>query len=150
MSLGPLLACAGKWTGTNVLEIPVYNIYDQSAATLTLTPISHNRFVRLDYTWSYKDEPQEGSMWIGFDPEAQRAVIAWIDTWHMGYDIMTLRGAIEGNAVNVLGSWAAPEGPDWGWRIVVTAGSEALTVTMYNIPPSGEEILAVTATYERA
>lgn len=149
MSLDPLMACAGNWTGTNELQDPENNIAEQCTTTLALTPVARNRFVRLDYTWSYKGDPQEGSLLIGVDPKSGRAVASWIDTWHMGYDVMACKGSMEDNTLSVLGSYAAPEGPDWGWRIDVSAGDRTLTVTMYNIHPSGKEDLAVTATYER-
>jgi hypothetical protein len=37
-----------------------------------------------------------------------------------------------------LGSYAAPEGPDWGWRIVIGSdGPDELHLLMYNIAPDG-------------
>ena len=51
------------------------------------------------------------------------------------------------NALSLLGSYAAPPGPDWGWRIVLEPLSETLQIRMDNITPDGEDLPAVEATY---
>ena len=49
------------------------------------------------------------------------------------------------------GSYAAPPGPDWGWRIAIRPGDgSALAIVMHNVTPGGEEAVAVEATYKRA
>jgi hypothetical protein len=56
-------------------------------------------------------------------------------------------------ALSVRGTYAAPPGPDWGWRIDVTPGGEGLRVIMHNVWPEeqgGKEELAVEAVYARA
>ena len=64
----------------------------------------------------------------------------------MGYG---LAGLLE-----VIGSYAAPPGPDWRWRTIVETAEEdrlqRLQIFMYNISPGGKEDLAVDATYSRA
>jgi hypothetical protein len=62
---------------------------------------------------------------------------------------MTFRGEAYGDGqLSAVGSYSAPEGPDWGWRIVVAAGQEGgFELRMYNIPPDGGEALAVEAKY---
>ena len=61
-----------------------------------------------------------------------------------------LRGqGVEGR-VSVLGSYAAPEGPDWGWQIdLVPQPDGGLHLLMYNIEPGGAPQPAVAATYTR-
>ena len=55
-------------------------------------------------------------------------------------------------------SYAAPTGPDWGWRTVIApegagagagAGADAFSIVMYNISPDGEETLAFRNDYAR-
>ncbi len=58
-------------------------------------------------------------------------------------------------AARVKGSYAAPPGPDWGWRITIKppinapGSGESFRMTMHNITPDGEEMLAVEAAYTR-
>ncbi len=144
-TLGGLIAAAGRWTGTSKLQDP-HGPPDESSATATVTPVLGGKFVRLDYTWAYHDAPQEGSLLLGHD--AGRAVVTghWIDTWHMGDKVMALEGAIMADgAISLRGSYAAPPGPDWGWRIDLTPEAKRLTIVMYNITPDGREDLAVEA-----
>lgn len=150
-ALDPLVACAGRWAGTSRLQDPQSGVEDASASTATIAPILGNRFVRLDYTWAYHDAPQEGSLLVGHDAAAGEAVVCWVDTWHMGDKVMICRGSVEpGGAVAVRGSYAAPPGPDWGWRMVITPGPRRLRVVMFNIDPAGHEERAVEAEYEPA
>jgi len=150
--LDALAACAGSWRGTNTLQDPHNNIAEDSVATATVTPVLGGRFVRLDYTWGYKDKPQEGSLLIGFDKQEDTVTAHWIDTWHMSDKVMVCTGSSpSGPTYAVRGSYAAPPGPDWGWRIEITPdGGQALRLVMYNIWPEGKEDLAVEATYTRA
>jgi hypothetical protein len=57
----------------------------------------------------------------------------------------------ETGTVVLLGSYPAPPGPDWGWRITLSAPeSGPLSLVMHNLPHAGEEDLAVRAEYVRA
>jgi hypothetical protein len=54
---------------------------------------------------------------------------------------------------SVRGTYAAPPGPDWGWRIDVTPDGDKLRIEMHNVWPEeqgGKEELAVEAVYGRA
>jgi hypothetical protein len=107
------------------------------------------RFVRLDYTWDYDGKPQEGSLLMGEDAGGAKA--HWVDTWHMGDKPMTLCGP-PGTPENTLlkGSYAAPPGPDWGWRITLSRlAPDRFKIVMHNIWPEGKEELAVEALYQR-
>jgi hypothetical protein len=146
-----LTASAGSWRGTSKLHDPNTGKPDDSRSTLIVTPVLGGRFVRLDYGWSYQEKPQEGSLLLGFDRKADTATAHWIDTWHMSSKVMACNGpGTDGSTISLRGSWAAPPGPDWGWRIDVTAGDE-LRIVMWNVWPDGSrEDLAVEATYTRA
>jgi hypothetical protein len=53
--------------------------------------------------------------------------------------------------LSVRGSYAAPPGPDWGWRIEITPDGRTLRIVMFNIWPDGSrEDLAAEASYTRA
>jgi len=146
-----LAACAGEWRGTNRLHDPNTGAPEDTPSTLTITPMLGGRFVRVEYTWSYRGEPQEGALIVGHEPESGRAPAYWIDSWHMGHVGMTCTGTagLDG-ALDVRGTYAAPLGPDWGWRTMLGPGPDTLAVTMYNVTPDGAEEIAVEATYTRA
>jgi hypothetical protein len=149
--LETLSTCAGSWRGTNTLLDPHNDIKDESPATATVAPILGGRFVRMDYTWGYQGKPQEGSLLIGFLANAGTVTAHWIDTWHMSSQVMACTGeSPSGPAITVRGSYAAPPGPDWGWRIEITPGGDELRLVMFNIWPEGKEELAVEASYRRA
>jgi hypothetical protein len=67
----------------------------------------------------------------------------------MGEAVMALEGAAAGaDAVTLRGSYAAPPGPDWGWRIDLRPqGGDDLRMVMFNVTPEGQEELAVEAVY---
>lgn len=142
---------AGEWQGTSTLQDPHSNTPAPSPSTATLTPVLDGRFMRLDYTWAYGGQSQAGSLLIGYEADTGTATGHWIDTWHMGDKVMVCRGTSrDSGEISILGSYAAPPGPDWGWRITITPGEdEALRVVMFNVAPDGQEYLAVEANYTR-
>jgi hypothetical protein len=151
--LASLIACAGTWRGTNTLQDPSTNTPQDSASTAVITPVLGGRFVRMDYTWRYHGAPQEGSLLIGFDPREGALTAHWIDTWHMGNKVMVCRGAKpDGAVMSFRGLYAAPPGPDWGWRVNITTHDDGtMHVVMLNIwPDGGREDVAVQASYTRA
>jgi hypothetical protein len=116
-----------------------------------VTSILRGTFVRLDYTWSYQGAPQEGSLLIGLDPKSKELSGHWIDTFHMGRKVLTCLGVDQPDgAIALKGSYAAPPGPDWGWRIEITPGPGSLKIEHFNIDGEGHEDPAVEADYVRA
>jgi hypothetical protein len=90
-----LSACAGKWRGTNRLYDPHTNQPLETESTAIVTPVLQEKFVRIDYIWSYQDEPHEGSFLVGYDPQAGNFSTHWIDSWHMGNQVMSCHGTAE-------------------------------------------------------
>jgi hypothetical protein len=144
-----LTAVAGQWTGSNTLQDPNTGKPEESPSTVTVTPVLGGRFVRLDYTWGYQGKPQEGSLLVGFEPKSGEISGHWNDTWHMGLKGLACVGTAGGGTIAVRGSYAAPPGPDWGWRIEITPG-ESLRITHTNIDADGTEDLAVEGVYSRS
>ncbi len=150
-ALGPLLAAAGHWTGTNRLWLSPPDPADESASALTVTALLNDTFVRLDQTWAFQGKPRAGSLLIGHDPKTGAATLHWIDTFHMGRGALASVGVVNADGtVDVRGSYAAPTGPAWGWRTTVAAAApDRLEIVMFNVTPLGEEQMAVRATYSR-
>jgi Protein of unknown function (DUF1579) len=146
-----LLSLAGEWRGTSRLHDPHTNSPDDSPSVATVIPILNGRFVRLDYTWAYHGEPQQGQLLFGVDGTVGIVSAVWIDTWHMGDLFLVCRGESGGGpGVLVTGAYAAPPGPDWGWRTELRPTDDGFQLVMTNIAPDGKEAPAVEASYRRS
>ena len=144
-----LKALAGRWQGTNRVWLspndPVME--SQTEAVVSLTALG--KFLSLQYTWSVDGELQEGLLVLGQESPQGLVKAAWVDSWHMSDVMMVCEGAVspEG-AVWVRGTYAAPPGPNWGWRITLESqAGNTFRIVMDNISPEGVEMLAVEAVY---
>ena len=146
-----LLACAGHWTGINHLQVSPDAPGEDSRSTLDVGLALGGRFVHVDQRWSYRGTVQQGTLLLGFDPESEVATIHWIDTWHMGHKVMACSGRLadNGGGIDARGTYAAPPGPDWGWRIAIDAVPKTrIDIHMFNINPAdGAEQVAVRGTF---
>jgi len=149
--LDKLAMCEGKWRGTSSLQLdPDSGNLIDSHSTAVITRIAGDRFVRIDYTWSNDDKPQDGSYLIGYIRKTGEVTAHWIDSFHMGSKVMACIGtADDAGVISLLGSYEAPPGPDWGWRTIITPEADSLRILMNNIWPEGREDLAVDARYVR-
>lgn len=150
--LDRLVASAGTWQGTSTLQDPGRLEPETTPSSLTITSILDGRFVRLDYTWSYKGAAQAGSMLVGHQKRTRTLSVHWIDGWHNGDNVMAMTGQADTSSLlTVRGSYPAPPGPDWGWQIALTPDLEGrVRIVMHNISPEGQDYLAVEAEYTRA
>lgn len=149
--LDSLLMLVGNWAGKNRLQDPASGLLDVSDSSLSVTPVLKGRFVRMDYTWSYRGYPQEGSFLHGFDKITKEASAYWIDSFHMGEKGMNLQGSVDLEGVfHFFGSDKAPYGPDWGWRTVISPASRHFRLVSYNISPTGKEDLAIESDYRKS
>ena len=142
----------GNWNGPNLLRLSWLTPSDyHSESKLSIQSAAKGKFITCTYTWSHENVAHEGVILLGYDEKQKMATAAWVDSWHMSSKVMFCQGVIEAQgAINIRGSYEAPPGPDWGWRIIITPKSPtALQLVMYNITPEGEEDLAVQADYQR-
>ena len=146
----------GSWRGTSRLHMEPDSPGITTDSTLTATPVAKGRFIQFSYTWSHEGVAHEGTMILGIHPKSDVATGAWVDSWHQTNDTLFLKGThekVKGAAsgrVSISGTFPAPPGPDWGWRITVECPEAAsLLLTMYVIEPEGEEHLAVHAEYAK-
>jgi len=148
--LDGLLGCAGIWRGTNKLLDPHIKTPEHSFATAMVSPVLGGRFVRIGYSWVFYGDPQEGSILFGYEKKRDLVTAYWIDTWHLNDKVMICTGTAVAGELNVLGSYAPPAGPDWGWRIVVTPREEkAISIRMFNVEPEGRESFTVESHFRR-
>jgi hypothetical protein len=141
----------GEWQGKNRLWVRPDEPVRESETTASVELVAGDRFATVRYFWAEGGEPQDGLLVI--PAEAQNSAdLFWIDSWHMGGKFMLFqRDGTDEGVLSAKGTYAAPSGPDWGWRIVIKSeSSDQLQIVMYNIPPETEEILAVDATYSRS
>ncbi len=142
---------AGEWVGSNKLWLDPTQPPQESETTATVVLLAQGKFATLRYTWAYQGRPQEGLIYFGPTTEQRPTDAAWADSWHMSDKLMSATGEVrDGGVISVLGSYAAPPGPDWGWRIEIRpAGPDAFRLLMFNIEPQMEEVPAVEAVYAR-
>jgi hypothetical protein len=150
-SLGSLVKFTGKWQGVNKLWLPPAEMPYESSSVATLSVVIKEKFVRIDYTWAFEGEPQEGFLLFGYEAEAAVVTAVWVDSWHLGDKVMLCRGMTGADgSLDVHGSYTVPDQPDWGWRMVIRPGDgDAWRIVMYNVSPEGEEFLGVEASYSR-
>ena len=148
-NLDALKSTAGEWSGESTLFHPPGKT-ETSPSSVVVTPVVGGRFARVDYTWATGGEAQEGSMLVGCEETSGDASLFWIDTWHTGPAGMLCAGSVDSNGkIEVRGSYPAGDGPDWGWRIVLSPLNKKLEITMFNVTPDGAEERAVEGNYAR-
>jgi hypothetical protein len=150
MPIPPSLALAAdhKWEGTSRLHLswlPEDQRIHTSSTTLQMTA-SEDR-LEVKYTWEHEGQPQTGDMVISAD---QTVTMSWHDSWHQSEGRLELVGEPSEDQVSALGSYGEESQEKWGWRITLKAKAEnALSLTMTNIDPQGNEEWAVDAQYSQ-
>lgn len=153
MSIPTTLAGAvGRWTGVYRLWFSPDAPVIECATTAEIGTAGVGRFLTIRYDWSHEGKPLEGLLMLGDDPDASRCGAVWADSFHNGHRMMPCTGTLAADRpVSVRGSYAAPPGPDWGWRTELThPGNDSFVMRMFNIMPDGLEVLAVEAMYRRS
>jgi hypothetical protein len=146
----PLQQIAGTWTGNYQLWMKPDAPPVESPTRLAISVNPSGRYATLAYDWTYDGRTCDGVLVVVLNGKGRSATASWVDTFHMSDAFMVSRGTVAGARVDMRGSYAAPPGPDWGWRTVVEADAhDTLRVVMYNVTPEGQEARAVEAIYQR-
>ena len=142
----------GNWKGTNRLHVPWMAIpLLESESTATVRTKMNGQFLAVEYTWSYEGEPQEGMLVLGCDSNSTAVQAVWTDSWHSKDVLMLCNGEVSADGtISVLGHYAVPDNPDWGWRTELIQRPDSFRYVMYNVTPDGEEQIAVETDFERA
>ncbi|MCA9759089.1 MAG: DUF1579 family protein [Candidatus Eisenbacteria bacterium] len=151
MSSARLQELVGTFSGTNHLWLDPEDPAELSASTAEVTLSARGQFLSIAYTWSKDENVQQGVVLLSTLDEARETGSVWIDSWHMKNQIMVCeKSAFEGGVVRLSGSYAAPPGPDWGWRIEIEVQSaDTWMFRMFNLWPEGREDRAVAVEYSR-
>ena len=147
-----LAALVGEWEGPHRLWIQPFELHEETVMRGTIRPVLGGAFVVHEYTWTVDGEPQEGFALLGFDLRRGAFVSTWVDSWHNGTAAMQMTGEGDRRPIALAGSYDAPVGPPWGWRIEYDPRPpDGLAITHFNIAPEGAgEAKAVQVEYRRA
>lgn len=142
---------AGKWSGRNLLWLGPEEPVRESATEATVTAAAANGFLVLAYSWSDQGKPHDGVLMARTAAEQDHMAMVWVDSFHTMGKFMRFEGRpTTDGSVEATTRWSIGDGPDWGWRIVLSCPSaDELLVRMYVATPEGEEAPAVEARYER-
>ena len=111
----------------------------------------NGQFLSVEYTWSFEDDPQEGLLIIGCDPKSDAVQAVWTDSWHSKDVLMLCNGNVAADgAISVMGHYAVPEHPNWGWRTEIIPNADGFRYAMHNVSPEGVEEIAVETDFARA
>lgn len=138
----------GKLRGTSRVWFEPGKLADESPIEGAMRLVLDGRFLLHEYKTSMGGKPIEGMALYGYHFDRERWEAAWVDSFHSGSAIMFSHGG-KPDGFNVLGSYPAPGGPDWGWRTELEASPEGPIVRHYNVTPDGAEALAVEIRYTR-
>jgi hypothetical protein len=147
-----LIESVGQWSGSNKVWLSPDAPARESDVTASIELAAGDGFAVITYDWEDDGKPQDGMLLIRIAPDASPPDMVWIDSWHTGGKFMDFRGEEHPDGrLSARGSYQAPPGPDWGWRIAISTGEDGtLRILMDNITPDGEEAPAVEWLFTRS
>ncbi len=146
-----LAALAGHWIGDNSLWLNPDAAPRRSRATADISVEAEGQSLLVRYAWEDRDVPQSGVLFVVSDARSNALAGAFTDSWHYAHQLMECRGSCAAEEASVHGTYAAPPGPDWGWRVSIAATAmDECALRMFNRSPDGTESVAVEMRFARA
>ncbi|MCY1042203.1 DUF1579 domain-containing protein [Corallococcus sp. bb12-1] len=142
----------GGWEGVARTWFEPDKVEDESPITGTFRSVLDGRFVVHEYTSSMGGKPLSGIATLGHHLDLRQFTMSWVDTFHVGSDIMPLLGeAGVSDKFSVSGTYfAGDDAPRWGWRVDIDQPSpDALVITHFNIQPGEAPQKAIEIQYRR-
>jgi hypothetical protein len=147
---GLLARLVGGWSGSTKTWFEPDKLADESKFEGRFSPLLDGRFVAFEYTAELSGKPRGGRAWYGYHLDGGEFTKAWIDSFHTNTSMMTFTGAAIEGGFEVAGTYAAGDGPPWGWRSrVVLSGDDNLVITDFNVTPDGEAARAIETALRR-
>jgi hypothetical protein len=145
-----LSGLAGGWTGTHYLWLRPDEEPTASVSMAEIGTAAGGNFLTVAYEWA-EDGPQDGLILLNQQAAEGDPNSVWLDSFHTAPGLMLMRSSMGEDGIAVLdGSYAAPPGPDWGWRIVIDpTPTPNFHLLMFNITPGGDLFKAVEVVYTR-
>jgi hypothetical protein len=147
-----LAQLVGEWEGLCSTWFEPGKLADESPIVGTFRGVLDGRFVVHEYRSALGGKPLSGIATLGYHLDGEQFTMSWVDTFHVGTDIMTFQGESGvSDRCSVKGTYFAGAGaPRWGWRVdVELPRPDALVLTHFNIEPGQEPQLALRVEYKR-
>lgn len=148
-----LAALVGEWEGTTKTWLDPAGEPDVSPSKARTRQILGGLFVLQEHESSIAGKPFTGFVIYGYDAPRDKFTTVWIDSFHMGSQIMLSEGDPDesSESISVLGQYTDPGSRQvWGWRSVASLpGHDHLKLEAFNIAPDGCEQKAIETLYTR-
>ncbi len=144
-------ALAGKWAGTAQTWFEPGVLADESPVQGVFRFVPESRTLLWEYEAILQGNPYHGLLVCSFNLFKQRYETVWVDSFHSSANLLISTGEEAGHGFSVMGSYPTGDTtPDWGWRTEIRLElDDKLMITMYNIPPGGDEAKGIEFALQR-